>query len=162
MTDTAQRKGAFIDGPYRYNLWRTWDFIKGQVVWVMLNPSTADANADDPTIRRCINFARDWGYGGIVVVNLFGLRATDPKKIKNHADPVGPKNDEMLLRQCQLGEVVICAWGNHGLYLGRDKIITELLNSRGVDTYRLGAPTKEDSPRHPLYMRKDIEREVHP
>lgn len=91
-------KGAIISGcgKYRYSLWRTWDKKLPKVMFIMLNPSTADAYEDDPTIRRCINFAKSWGYGGIVVGNLFAYRATNPKKLILIDDPSGSANHHYL------------------------------------------------------------------
>jgi hypothetical protein len=90
--------GATFDptGAYRYALWRVWDGNRPPLVFVMLNPSIADAERDDPTIRRCLGFACAWGYGALTVVNLFALRATCPHTLRRAADPVGPDNDEHL------------------------------------------------------------------
>src|SRR5262245_19133112 len=100
MGDLFQTKEALISpcGLYRYWLTRTWDNSLRRVCWVMLNPSTADAEQDDPTIRRCVGFARSWGAGGIIVVNLFAFRASDPKALLRAADPVGPDNDGHILK----------------------------------------------------------------
>lgn len=80
------------DEKYRYQLSRCWDETKPRILFIMLNPSTADANIDDPTIRRVISFAKSWGYGGVYVGNLFAFRSTDPKGLKQIADPVGENN----------------------------------------------------------------------
>jgi len=100
-------------GCYRYWLTRTWDESRSAVCWLMLNPSTADATRDDPTIRRCIGIARRWGHGGIVAVNLFALRATDPAELVRAVDPVGPENDAAV-RSHTAGLRVIAAWGSKG------------------------------------------------
>ena len=87
-------------GAYRWHLTRLVDnniFQGGRLLFVMLNPSTADAETDDPTLRRCIGYSRAWGYGGLAVVNLFGLRTTDPRELRRHADPVGRRNDDYVL-----------------------------------------------------------------
>src|SRR3989449_11540410 len=97
-------------GTYRYALWRRWA-AGPQVLFVMLNPSTADAQRDDPTIRRCIGFARRWGCGGIEVVNLFALRATDPRRLRYTRDPVGPENVAHLARAAGRASLVGAAWG---------------------------------------------------
>src|SRR5581483_9586135 len=97
---------------YRYSLARF--FGDGGVVnFIMLNPSTADAETDDPTIRRCLGFAKAWGYGTLVVTNLFAYRATDPAELAKAGDPVGPDNDTRLWSEAQLSDLVVCAWGNH-------------------------------------------------
>src|SRR4028119_2392792 len=98
MTSGREHRGAIFDPTrtYRYALWRTWDAARPPVAFVLLNPSTADARRDDPTIRRCANFARTWGFGGLEVVNLFAFRATHPTDLKCAADPVGPQNDVHL------------------------------------------------------------------
>ena len=100
------------DGVYRYRLTRRWetDDRASMLRWIMLNPSTADASLDDPTIRRCMGFARAWGYGGIVVHNLYALRATDPRQLRDHPDPVGPVNDSYI---AGWRVPTICAWGAH-------------------------------------------------
>ena len=102
---------------YRYALWRTWDAEKPFVMFIGLNPSTADETEDDPTIRRCINYAKDWGYGGLCMVNLFAFRATEPNDMKNAIDPIGPENDEWLKNLSKDAGVIIGAWGNHGEFL---------------------------------------------
>jgi hypothetical protein len=86
-------RGALLSecGQYRYRLWRLWDALAPVMVWVLLNPSTADADTDDPTVRKCVGFARAHRYGGVVLVNLFAWRATDPKQLRIVNDPVGPK-----------------------------------------------------------------------
>lgn len=150
------KSGADISecGLYRYRLWRRWK--RGDsVLWIMLNPSTADAEQDDPTIRRCISFAESWGCGGIEVVNLFALRATDPKELKAAEDPIGPQNDDILLSRAEAKHrYVIAAWGAHGKLFEREKQVVELL--AGMDLYCLGL-TKAGYPRHPLYLPKKAE-----
>lgn len=150
-------RGAFIsaDEKYRYRLWRTWDFSKPKVMFVMLNPSTADADEDDPTIRRCIGFAQDWGYGGLLVGNLFAFRATNAWKIRLEADPVGPENDEHLLAMALEAGRIVCAWGGHGPYLHQDRHVCELLKAQGYALYCLGINRVNGDPKHPLYLRKD-------
>lgn len=152
-------KGAIIDetGKYRYSLWRIWDEAKPLVVFVMLNPSTADAEEDDPTIRRCMNYARDWGCGGIEVVNLFAYRATDPKELAKVADPVGPLNQKHILQALQdAGEkgIIIAAWGAAGIGLNRTRAIANYLKL--VPEIQCLAVTKYGHPKHPLYLRADL------
>lgn len=97
------------DREYRYRLSRTWDSEKPTLGFIMLNPSTDDESEDDPTIRRCLGYAKDWGYGSILVGNLFGLRATDPSQLREHGNPVGPENDEHLQLICTEAEMVVAA-----------------------------------------------------
>lgn len=149
----AVRRTAEISacGRYRYTLRREWDAAAGTVCFVMLNPSTADALVDDPTIRRCIGFARSWGYGAVEVRNLFALRATDPKELLSAPDPVGPKGDESLRRAAFTVGLVVVAWGA-SVPFGRDRRALELLE--GTTLACLGL-TKGGGPRHPLYVRGD-------
>lgn len=119
MQDSASRptlfeevsKGADLsfDRTYRYSLWRIWNADKPFVLFIGLNPSAADENEDDPTIRRCINFARRWGYGGLYMANLFALRATDPSEMKAHKRPVGQGNDDVLLELSKQAGLIVCA-----------------------------------------------------
>lgn len=139
---------------HRYLLWRRWD--EGPwVCWIMLNPSTADADINDPTIRRCINFSKAWGYAGMEVVNLFALRATDPAIMKADANPIGQGNDQHILDSASGAAVVVCAWGRHGAHLGRAKNVLAMLAENDVDVTCL-ATNQDGSPRHPLYLRKDL------
>jgi hypothetical protein len=114
----------------------------------MLNPSTADAKQDDPTIRRCMGFARRWRYGGIVVVNLFAYRATHPCELLQACDPVGPDNDSALTLHTA-GHRVIAAWGRYGRFQGRAGDVLRLLGGHVVEC--LGT-TRQGHPRHPLYV----------
>lgn len=136
---------------YRYLLTRTWDEAWPRVTWVMLNPSTADAFADDATVRRCTAFARAWHAGGISVVNLFAYRATRPASLRRAGDPVGTLNDEFILRECQPAATVIAAWGTHGALGGRASAVTRMLAEARVRMYCLGT-TRDGHPRHPLYV----------
>lgn len=136
---------------HRYLLIRTWEQQAKRLVWVMLNPSTASAEADDPTIRRVTAFTRREDYGALAVVNLFGLRATNPAELRGHPDPAGERNDEFILDQCRPGWTVVAAWGAHGTLLGRAEHVTASLLARGVNLACLGV-TKDRQPRHPLYV----------
>lgn len=146
---------ALIDstGKYRYYLVREWDPVKPRVLYIMLNPSTADAIKDDPTIRRCIGLAKSWGYGSIEVVNLFAYRATNPKELYNTTDPVGPDNNKHIIEAIKRAKLVIAAWGTKGIILGREKQVRTLLAS-ACHLYSLGL-TKEGYPKHPLYIKGD-------
>lgn len=139
---------------YRYLLTRIWDPAKKPAVFVMLNPSTADALADDPTIRRLAGpkgFARRMGAGGLVVVNLFGLRSTDPRALRHHPDPVGPLNDVFIRRATAGAFTVVAAWGAGGVEHGRGPRVAATLRDRGVALQCLGT-TSTGQPRHPLYL----------
>ncbi len=146
------------DGRYRYALTRIWDPDAATVVFIMLNPSTADALTDDPTIRRCQGFARHWGAGGLLALNRFALRATDPRALKTATDPVGPANDsaitQLLSQQSETGGPVVAAWGNHGSLLGRAATVTVTVTGLGVRLWSLGC-TGSGQPRHPLYLPAD-------
>ncbi len=142
------------DGVYRYRLWREWDADKPSCLFIMLNPSTADASQDDPTIRRCIDYARRWDFGGLVVGNLFALRATDPNRLYESDDPVGPDNDDALVDMHDNATLTVCAWGVHGHHRDRgDTVATMLSRFRHRSLYCLGT-TKGGAPRHPLYLPK--------
>lgn len=132
---------------YRYALWRTWGGVNGYCMFVGLNPSTADETLDDPTIRRCIKFAKDWGYSGLCMTNIFAYRATDPKVMKSVADPIGPDNDDWLRDSASQAAVVIAAWGTHGKHMGRADAVKRLLPN--LSYLRL---TKDGHPSHPLYL----------
>jgi hypothetical protein len=132
---------------YRYSLWREWDAERGHVLFVALNPSTADERHDDPTIRRCIGFARDWGYGGVYVANLFAFRATQTSDLLAASAPIGPANDRHLRRLVTQARIVVAAWGVHGCHLGRDAVVARALPSlHCLSTTRAGFPA------HPLYQ----------
>lgn len=142
-------------GAYRYVLWRTWgDGAPLNVIG--LNPSTADATRDDPTIRRCTDFARRWGLGGVVVTNLFGLRSTQPRGLYEHREPVGGENDAAILAQAQAAGMVLAAWGTHGALHGRGAAVAALLRERSVPLLAF-SPTRDGHPRHPLYVPKVAE-----
>ncbi len=143
---------------YRYELKRTWDDNKPKVMFIMLNPSTADAEQDDPTIRRCINYAKDWGYGGIYVGNLFAFRATDPKDLLRAEEPIGTDNLQYLKSMQAECEITICAWGN-------GDIVKKLINKHNPDYNPLQQINNKiyclelsntGTPKHPLYLRKDL------
>lgn len=143
-------------GAYRYWLTRTWDVSKPRVCWVMLNPSTADASADDPTIRRCCAFADRWGAGGIVVANLFALRSPYPRDLLRHSDPIGPENDNYIASCARMGYRLLCAWGaaDKPLLRKRATAVLALLREIGVQPECLGL-TRKGQPVHPLYQRND-------
>lgn len=142
-------------GTYRYLLSRRWADGGSPLHFIMLNPSTADGQEDDPTIRRCIGFGKRFGFNAIDVMNLFALRATDPKELAKHGDPVGPMNDGFLSGFLPFSTVV-AAWGTKGVLRGRDREVVKALQERNLWLDCLGK-TKAGHPRHPLYLKKDVE-----
>lgn len=140
---------------YRYLLTRIWDPTIAPAVFLMLNPSTADAMEDDATIRRLAHpktgFARRMGAGGLVVVNLFALCSTDPRALRHHPDPVGPLNDAFIRQATDRASTVVAAWGAAGVEHGRGARVAEVLRGRRVPLHCLGQ-TSTGQPRHPLYL----------
>ena len=124
------------------------------VAFIMLNPSTADENVLDPTLRRCMGFAGQWGYGGMEIVNLFAYRATDPSKLRQVNDPVGDENDLTIRLAEDRNEIMVAGWGVHGTYQGRDQAVLE--NRRYPDKWHCLGLTKDGHPRHPLYLAKSL------
>lgn len=145
-------------GRYRYMLERSWDTRQPILAWCMLNPSTADHETDDPTIRKCVGFSRRWGYGGIVVVNLCAYRATDPRELKKCESPVGPLNVSHVVSHFASGGVV--AWGNSVPKRGLAyRVISEIRHIATVSlVWSLGL-TKHGQPRHPLMLPYTTERQ---
>ncbi|WP_048800948.1 DUF1643 domain-containing protein [Streptococcus constellatus] len=139
------------DKIYRYKLSRTWDSTKPTILFIGLNPSIADENIDDPTITRCINFAKDWGYGTLLMANLFAFRSTYPKDIYLIDDPIGKDNDHYLLECVTQSDLIVACWGNNGTYMNREKVITELV----PNLYCL-QKNKNGTPHHPLRPPRNI------
>lgn len=163
MTTESYKKDAFISecGLYRYWLTRTWDESLPRLTFVMLNPSVADANIDDPTIRRCVGFARRDGYGGITVINLFAYRATDPKELENAArgiDIEGLRNafyHGYFLGDAKLtSSPIVCAWGANKAVGNSGNTFIDYARSKEVELVCLGQ-TKSGAPKHPLYISAD-------
>lgn len=138
---------------FRYALWREWKADAPKVMMIGLNPSTADAIRNDPTIRRCIGFARNWGFGGVWVLNLFAFRATYPSDLKAAIDPVGPRNDEWIRHVARKVDRVVAVWGNDGAFLGRSTRIRGMLGDR-LEVIRVNAGGE---PAHPLYLPGHLE-----
>lgn len=159
---------------YRYTLWRSWNLpqglpygrmgesgfeplpLKGRQEFAMfigLNPSTADETQDDPTIRRCIDFAKRWGYGALCMANLFAYRATQPKDMMTTQEPIGVENDKCLIYLAKHAGIVICAWGNGGNFMGRGVLTRDRLREAGVKRHHLGL-NSDRTPKHPLYLSK--------
>lgn len=147
-------------GAYRYSLRRLWHPIaehgRGYCNWIMLNPSTADTDRNDPTVERCERYAKRWGYDGMIVTNLFALRATKPKVMLEHYAPVAEpdddhRNDLAILRNAKLAGLVVCAWGNHGAHMGRSASVVAGLREQRVELHYL-AMNQSGEPVHPLYQ----------
>lgn len=145
------------DRRYRFRLSRVWDAGRARCCFVLLNPSTADATTEDPTLRRCVSFARRWGFGAVEVVNVFALRASDPRGLYGAEDPVGRGNNFALVAAARAAGLVVAGWGNHAsrvLAPERDRAeeVRRALAAAGVPltTLRL---TRAGQPGHPLYVR---------
>jgi hypothetical protein len=136
---------------YRYALSRTWDGKKKTVLFIGLNPSTADENIDDPTIRRCINYAQNWGYGSLLMVNLFAYRATIPTELKNVKNPIGNDNDLHITELLKKADLAVATWGNEGSLLNRDKDVKKI-----IPKLMCLKINKSGQPAHPLYQKKDL------
>lgn len=147
LPDTVQR-GAILRGAYRYTVWRVWNKQLPRALFVLLNPSIADAEQDDPTLRRCLGFARRENCGSLEIVNLFALRATQPGLLKRVLDPIGPENDHAIATAAQRASFIVLGWGIDGTYLGRDMAVLRLLSS--YPFYCIGL-TRGGHPKHPLY-----------
>ena len=148
----AKPRGAVISGDsnYRYLLWRTWDLKGPRLFIISLNPSTADDRADDPTLRRCISLAQASGFGGIILGNLFALRAQNPRVLYTVSDPVGRDNDQWLDDMIHQTHKIAVAWGDRGGYLGRSsEVISRIANPYCFGMNRTGEP------KHPLYLPKN-------
>lgn len=147
------------DGVYRYSLVREWDAELPRLLWVMLNPSTADGLADDPTIRRCVGFAAGWDFGSIEVVNLYAFRTSSPATLLATAaygggiDIVGPEWMGHTYAALNRAGLVVCAWGAHGT--ARGPAMLRYAYRAGAWPHHVGELTKGGQPRHPLYLRKD-------
>ncbi len=140
-------------GQYRYWL-RRGDMGGIKVCFVMLNPSTADAETDDRTVSRCIRFTKDWGGSGLTILNLYAYRSTDPKNLKAVADPVGPENEKHWRELLPAHDVVVCAWGANAEREAVERFVS-VANELGVQLYCL-ATTKDGQPRHPLYLKSNL------
>ncbi len=157
--------GAVFDSKrvYRYVLWRLWNRESPPLITIMLNPSTADEEILDPTVKKCVKWARVWGYGGLYVLNAFALRSTDPELLAEHVhegkDPVGPENDFHITKALaeHPGARLVVGWGKHATLLNRHQRMIELLAAR--ELYCLGI-NKDGSPQHPLYIANATEPKV--
>lgn len=167
------RKTLFSpDRVYRYQLWREWQLPKGLpyggpdhiplhsasefVMFIGLNPSTADEMQDDPTVRRCVGFSKRWGYGALCMTNLFAFRATNPKDMMAAKNPVGPFNDNHLDSIALEASVIVCAWGRGGEHQNRESTVVSALWNRRRKIKAFGF-NKDGSPKHPLYLSNEAE-----
>lgn len=158
----GDRYGASLsdDRLYRYLLWREWESRpkkRGYVLWVMLNPSTADASGDDPTVRKCIGFSKRWGYGRLEVVNLYAYRATKPKAMweaeGNGIDIVGPLNERAIEAGIKGAALIVAAWGAGAHEAEHDDLVRQLQEGGAMCLGR----TAMGEPRHPLMLSYDTE-----
>ena len=151
----GMKKHAIIsqDEKYRYQLSRIWDEEKPKILFIMLNPSTADADVDDPTIRRVVNFAKSWGYGGVFVGNLYAFRSTDPKGLRHTDDPIGEDNIQHIQNLLGLVEKVIYAWGNNQR---EPDWLCDLVDS----PYCIDV-SKKGIPKHPLYLKSELQPKLY-
>jgi hypothetical protein len=167
ITRTHQKGDAASSADYspcltwRYSLTRVWNPSGSRVLFVMLNPSTATEVQNDPSVERCERRARALGHGGFRVCNIFAFRATDPRVMRAAPDPVGPLTDAAILAGAEWADVVICAWGTHGAYLGRGLAVEQALRSTGKPLHHLGL-SKAGFPKHPLYIGYDRQPEPWP
>lgn len=144
---------------YRYRLDRIWDqsLSARKVTWIMLNPSTADGEVDDPTVAKIQTYSRAWGYGRLSVVNLFAWRSPSPFALKRQADPVGPDNDDAIRGACHFADLVIAAWGNNGKHLNRAEAVRKLLlgsvSCGEVPPLHCLKINQNGEPAHPLYLK---------
>lgn len=136
---------------YRYLLERDWQPAAGRIAFVMLNPSTASEQRNDPTVERCERRARRLGFGGFTVVNLFAFRATRPADLRRAEDPVGPENDAVLAQAIAAADLVLAAWGAHGAYRDAGARWAAAQRASGQAMHHIGL-TKDGHPRHPLYV----------
>jgi len=147
---------------YRYFLWRTWREDIAPITFCLINPSTADSKEDDPTLRKCMTYAREWGFGGVQIVNLFAYRTKSPKVLaeaaKRGEDIVGPENDGNLRLVLQAPGVVLCGWGNMpSTHVKRTSLaLSNLFGAPGAQLCCLGV-NLDGSPKHPLYLRGDLQ-----
>lgn len=146
---------------YRYSLWREWKEGDGYVTFIGLNPSTADAVYNDATIRRCISFAKDWGYAGLMMVNLFAYRSMKPERLLSVHDPIGPSNDDYLVKLVKHSSLTVAAWGTNGGIMQRNEKVAKLIRTKLPDTkLHMLRLTKCGNPCHPLYLPKTLTPQI--
>lgn len=147
------KKDAMLskDRQYRYVLSRIWDEDKPIVVFIGLNPSTADELNDDSTITKCINYAKSWSYGGFYMLNLFAYRAKNPSDMFDAKEPIGSENDNFIKEYIKKSDKIVCAWGDNGDFKQRGESVLELV----PNAYYLKL-NKSGQPAHPLYLKSDF------
>lgn len=121
-------------------------------MFIGLNPSTADEINNDPTVTRCIKYAHRWGYGGLVMTNIFAYRATEPTDMKRMSDPIGPDNNVWLTRIADEAGIIVAAWGNHGQHMNRSAWV-----KAHIPSLHCLKQNASGEPAHPLYLRADLE-----
>ena len=136
---------------YRYTLWRFWDRSLPKVMFLGLNPSTADEIKNDPTVTRCINYAKLWGFGGMYMMNIFAFRTTYPVELKKANDPIGKNNNSWIMKISKDVDKCIGAWGNDGNFMSRHETICKII----PELYCLKI-NQSGQPSHPLYLKSDI------
>lgn len=149
-------------GVYRYWLMREWNAELPKLYVNMLNPSTADGLVDDNTIRKLIGFAKAYGYGGLVVVNLFALRSTDPDALLAHPAPAGPDNDAILHRVANTQKLIVLAWGAHPAAAVRAKYVIDTYYKPSGIAMQCFGTNKDGSPKHPLYLPSETRLTTYP
>jgi hypothetical protein len=140
---------------WRYLLWRCWDESRPVANFLMLNPSTADEHKLDPSCTRARNYARLWGFGAVLITNIFAWRATDPKALLAVDNPIGRGNDAAIVKAARASRLVVCGWGNHGAHASRSDAVLELLRKTRIRTYALRV-NGGGYPAHPLYLRASL------
>jgi hypothetical protein len=142
---------------HRYSLWRVWNALKPIVCYVLLNPSTATHEIPDPTVMRCVERAKQLGFGGIEIVNLFALRTSTPAVLYRHPDPVGVDNNEWIAKATSKASMIICGWGAHGDLFNRGIGVQRLLQNRYPSKVHYLKMNRNGTPAHPLYLPYDLE-----
>ena len=148
------KKDAIIsdNDKHRYCLSRIWSNGDNIVAFIGLNPSTADANKDDSTITKCVNYAKQWGFDGLYMINLFSFRATDKEEMLKDDNPTNAENDKCINKYINKANKVICAWGNDGVFKNRHKYIIDNFENLYCLTIN-----KTGQPHHPMYLKLDIQ-----
>lgn len=150
------------DEKYRYILERVWNGAEKRILFIMLNPSTADAKKNDPTVKRCCDFAKMWGYGTIVVANLFAYRSTHPESLVTIDNPIGPENMEHIRKAMDSADTIVAAWGNNVLpnfHMHTVYAVNDYAKKIGKDIMCLGI-TDSGQPSHPLYIKADTRLKI--